>query len=379
MFSFSQLRLYQQCPRKFAFKYVWNVLPAQEELSLAWLEGNLLHSALCWLYKQVQSYNIPTQEDLLSWFNHYRQEECSEKNHIDGDDPFIVQAYHNCEKILSDFYQKYYPFDQEMVIALEKNLFLHLDSFIIQAKPDKITKRGDTFVLYDYKTNQKLSSEEEQFHREQLLLYALAVQENYGKYFSHLECCLQYLRLDKEIRFEVTADDLAEISQKYLTLCQEIEKEKEENSESEDRFPAKQGNLCRFCEFASFCRAGKTLQSSSSQISPEQYATWYTESKNKIKGLEEEKELLKQQILEIAKENDFACVYGNSAQITLWKRKKLHIENEEKMGSFLEQKGILEECLSLNEKEVKNFIETNPDFRSFLEIKESKVLRVKGG
>ena len=49
------------------------------------------------------------------------------------------------------------------------------------------------------------------------------------------------------------------------------------------------------------------------------------------------------------------------------------------MGSFLEQKGILEECLSLNEKEVKNFIEANPDFRPFLEIKESKVLRVKGG
>lgn len=66
MYSFSQLKLYQQCPKKFAFKYVWNVLAPENATSIAGLEGSLLHSVLCRLYQKVQNYQTPSLEELVS-------------------------------------------------------------------------------------------------------------------------------------------------------------------------------------------------------------------------------------------------------------------------------------------------------------------------
>jgi CRISPR/Cas system-associated exonuclease Cas4 (RecB family) len=122
---------------------------------------------------------------------------------------------------------------------------------------DRLAKRGDTFIIYDYKTNKRLTEEEQQLHREQLYLYAWVVQENYGNYFSHLELCLLYLALDRTERWTVDEAELQTVLEKYSSLAAEITIKKEELTltERSDLFSTKKSEICKWCTFREICPA----------------------------------------------------------------------------------------------------------------------------
>jgi ATP-dependent exoDNAse (exonuclease V) beta subunit len=134
------------------------------------------------------------EEELLHYFTTQRNATLPHHNFFDLQTAVVQSAFQQASHYLIHYYhQRFLPSLSlnEMTIGLEQKLTVQNFSVTI----DRLTKKEDTFIIYDYKTNKKLTEEEQQFHREQLYLYARAVQENYGIYFSHLECCLEYLAL----------------------------------------------------------------------------------------------------------------------------------------------------------------------------------------
>jgi RecB family exonuclease len=154
-----------------------------------------------------------------------------------------------------------------MTIGLEQRLLTTLPSASLpkgenpietfSVTIDRLAKRGDTFIIYDYKTNKNLTEKDKQLHREQMCLYAWAVQENYGNYFSHLELRLVYLALDATEFRTVDETELHSVLKKYSHLATEISIKKEQIllTDSPDIFPIQKGEGCKWCTFREICPA----------------------------------------------------------------------------------------------------------------------------
>jgi ATP-dependent helicase/DNAse subunit B len=72
MYSFSQLQLFAQCPRKYQFRYI-DKIEKEFESSADLILGNAVHTALEHLYNQVNVFVIPTIDDVVTYFHDERK------------------------------------------------------------------------------------------------------------------------------------------------------------------------------------------------------------------------------------------------------------------------------------------------------------------
>jgi RecB family exonuclease len=306
MFSFSQIKTYQTCPKQYEFNYL-NDFENEQNESLFLLQGNLLHDALRRLYQRVSLFATPSSSDLLAYFHTQRTETLPRHNFLDLQDPTVSEAYRQTSQLLTTYYHQHFPFSDEIIIGLEQKLFAKLDDqFTFSATIDRIAKKGDSFIIYDYKTNKNLPAEIEQSHLEQMYLYARVVQENYGKYFSQLKIQLEYLALGKTKTRTVDPTELQTVLDKYSAFCAEITTKKEQfkNLHTPDIFPATKGDHCKRCAFMEICPAftsqspesqgGSAFSSSSlNEESVQHLVREYAKDYESIRVLEEEKEAIK--------------------------------------------------------------------------------------
>jgi hypothetical protein len=68
MYSFSQIQLFAQCPRKYQYKYIEKI-PTEFESSPDLLLGQAVHATLEYLYDQVNIFKVPTLEKVLEYFH----------------------------------------------------------------------------------------------------------------------------------------------------------------------------------------------------------------------------------------------------------------------------------------------------------------------
>lgn len=266
-----------------------------------------------------------------------------------------------------------------MTIGLEQKLTVQNFSVTI----DRLTKKEDTFIIYDYKTNKKLTEEEQQFHREQLYLYARAVQENYGIYFSHLECCLEYLALWTTESRRVHKAELQEILEKYSHFAAEITTKKEQLSltESPDLFPTKKGEICKWCAFREICPAFAEHSAFSSswltEGSIQQLMRTYLKDYDAKKALEIEKETMKAKLEEFLVFHEVQRIFGEKYQITRTTRDNWTIKDELIVRELLKKKWLLEPSLTLDTTKIKKLKEAGKLPADLVQEKESVSLLVK--
>jgi ATP-dependent helicase/DNAse subunit B len=75
VYSFSQLQLFQQCPRKYQYKYIDKIKEKEFESSPDLILGQSVHKVLENLYNNVNVFKIPKLEDVLEDFHNIRNEE----------------------------------------------------------------------------------------------------------------------------------------------------------------------------------------------------------------------------------------------------------------------------------------------------------------
>jgi len=180
VYSFSQLQLFQQCPRKYQYKYVDQIKEKEFESSPDLILGQSVHKVLENLYNNVNVFKIPNLEDVMEDFHNTRNEEMEKAT---KEKPLQIKGQQTLEDYIrrgehyvNAYYKKYAPFENIKVIATESMMHFQLDKDgqkKFRGVIDRIDKDGDTFIINDYKTNKNLPPEQKQDYIEQQTLYGL--------------------------------------------------------------------------------------------------------------------------------------------------------------------------------------------------------------
>ena len=363
MFSFSQIKSYLQCPKRYEFSYLGD-FEFEEKNSLFLLQGNILHEALRRLYQRISFFSLPSETELIKYATEKREEILPQHDFFDPQAETVQSTLAEMIHLLKSYYQQHHPFSADSTIALEQKLFSKLGTHTFSATVDRIAKRGQTFIIYDYKTNKKLTPEIEASHKEQALLYAGIVLENYQKYFQKLEIRIEFLYLQKTTSRIADQAEIQPVQQHYLALADEISSKKDAFKELNDPaiFPTNKGEPCKRCPFMDLCPAFSSLPSeletsSLTAKSIQHLAQEYLAVHNSVKSLEQEKQTLKEQLEQYLQDSDYQRIFGNDYQISFSLKDNRTIKDEAALRQLLAEKGLLDESKTLDKNKVKKLFE----------------------
>lgn len=248
IYSHSRLSCYEQCPQKYKFQYTDKIKIEVKESIEVYL-GRRVHETLEKLYRNIQYRKLNTLEELLGflrdkWNRNWNNSiEIVKREH--GPDEYLKMA----EKYITDYYNRYKPFNHGRTIALEKRILIDLDgsgNYRLIAYVDRITKSLDGYYeIHDYKTSSRLPSLGRIKNDRQLALYSIGVKERYPD-VKDVRLIWHFLKFDKEIDSIRTEEELEELKLDIIKRIDEIENAVE--------FPADPSRLCNWCMFKPICR-----------------------------------------------------------------------------------------------------------------------------
>ncbi len=358
VYSHSRLSCYEQCPQKFKLQYIDKVETEIEESIEAFL-GSRVHETLEKLYRDLQFQKLNSLEEMLAFLQDEWEENWS-------DDIVIVNKEYDQEnylkmakKYVTDYYNRYKPFDKEKTVALEQRILIDLDeegTYKLQGFIDRLAETKDGFYeIHDYKTNSRLPLADYIKSDRQLALYMIGVKKNYPD-VKDVRLIWHFLKFDKEIDSTRTDKELEKLKVDTIELIDTIESDKD--------FVAYTGYLCDWCEFKSVCSKWSHLYKIKEMPENEYLAdsgvklvNRYAELKSKQKQLNLdlciELEKLEEAIIKFAEKEKIDCVFGtkNKVRITETERYCFPSKNSkerEQLEQILIKFGKLEKVSQLD-------------------------------
>lgn len=228
-FSYTQLKAFSTCPRQYKYSHILSI-PRQPSHALSY--GKTIHNTLKEFYSFLIEKKEMTEESLLKIYqknfipDFYESKEHLEKRKIEG------------EKNLKNFYQKE-NFSQ-LPSFLERSFNLRIENYTLQGRIDRIDLlEKDKVEIIDYKTGQ---APKEKKDREQLFLYALAVED----VFNLKPVLLSYYYIDQgeKISFSPDKEEIKKTKEWAIKIIEEILK---------SDFSPISGWHCQFCDFKGIC------------------------------------------------------------------------------------------------------------------------------
>ena len=146
VYSHSRLSCYEQCPQKYKLQYIDKIETEVEESIEAFL-GVRVHETLEKLYRDLGYQKINTLDELLDFFRSEWKKNWSDSIVIVKEEYGPENYLKMGEKFITDYYNKYKPFDQGRTIALEDRVLISLDDvgeYKLQGFIDRVwnLKRG---------------------------------------------------------------------------------------------------------------------------------------------------------------------------------------------------------------------------------------------
>jgi len=383
IYSHSRLSCYEQCPCKFKLQYIEKVETEVEESVEAYL-GTRVHETLEKLYRDVQHQKLNSLTELLAflqneWISNW------------SDEIVIVNSKYNQEnylkmakKYVTDFYNRYKPFDKDKTVALEERILIDLDeegTYKLQGYIDRLTETKDGYYeIHDYKTNSRLPLVDYIKTDRQLALYMIGVKKNYPD-VKDVKLIWHFLKFDKEIDSTRTDKELEKLKHDTINLIDEIE--------ADEDFIARPGYLCDWCEFKGCCRQwshlyklkekpkNKYLSNSGVKL-----VNLYAELKNKQKQtnleLDSELEKLEEAIIKFAEKEKIDCVFGSKNKVKIKEYQRLcfpskNSDERNKLEQILKKFGKYNEVIQLDTTELSNIIQNKEWDKKVLDALEKFV------
>ena len=358
VYSHSRLSCYEQCPQKFKLQYIDKVETEVEESIEAFL-GSRVHETLEKLYRDIQFQKLNSLEELLAFLQDGWRKNWSDDIIIVNDEYDQENYLKMAKKYVTDYYNRYKPFDKEKTVALEQRILIDLDeegTYKLQGFIDRLAEKKDGFYeIHDYKTNSRLPLADYIKSDRQLALYMIGVKKNYPD-VKDVRLIWHFLKFDKEIDSTRTDEELEKLKLDTIELIDIIE--------SDRAFIAKAGYLCDWCEFKSVCSQWSHLYKIKEMPENEYLAdsgvklvNRYAEIKNKYKQLNLdlciELEKLEEAIIKFAEKEKIDCVFGtkNKVKITETERYCFPSKNSkerEQLEKILKEFGKLEKVSQLD-------------------------------
>ena len=383
VYSHSRLSCFEQCPQKYKLAYIDKVETEVEETIEAYM-GSLVHAILEKLYRDLRYSKKNTLNDLLRFLR-----EQWIKNWTDS--ILIVKKEYNsnnymkmAEKFITDYYNRYTPFNQSKTIALEDRILINLDDsgdYKLQGYIDRLSEVKDGYYeIHDYKTNSWLPLPKYIEEDRQLALYAIGVKDKYPD-ADDVRLIWHFLAFDKEIDSTRTENELDELKQNTIQLIDKIE--------NEDQFNTNPSGLCKWCEFQEICKEFSHLYKIQNKPVNEylnddgvKLVNRYAEIKNKHKqitlDLSAEIEKLEEAIIHFAEKENIDVVFGsgNKVRIGISERYAFPSKNSKERGKLeqlLREHGKWDDVVQLDTSIIGNMIQEKTLDKELLKMLEKYV------
>lgn len=362
VYSFSQTNLFEQCPRKYQYKYI-DKIQKEFESSPDLILGQSVHGALERLYNQINVFKIPQEDEVLKKFKVLRDNEFEKLKNENKEikikwDQTLEDYLRRGNEYLKNYYGKFYPFEGVKIVSTEDNMIFSLDdNKQFRGIIDRLDKQWqDTFVINDYKTNKNLPTQDKERYYEQLSLYAIGISHKYAKYYKTIKARLFYLHFDIIDEREVTDEIMDKVKNKYIGIVDQIENKKfAYNMWDKKSFECKENTLCKYCEYMSICplRAHMKFE--------DEIVGWELWEKT-IKGLVDEyvslgkseseskaqKENIKEILIDYVNKHDVLKLFGNQSKLSISRTENISVKDREILKEILNKLWLLDEAMEID-------------------------------
>ncbi len=337
LYSHSRLSCFEQCPLKFKFAYIDKLETEVEETVESFL-GSRVHETLEKLYKDLKFQKLNTLKELLDFYNEEWKKNWNDSIVIVREE-YDEENYRKMgEKFLSDYYERYKPFNHSRTIALETERTVELnDKYEIHIRIDRLAMKDEnTYEIHDYKTSNRLPTQEDLNNDRQLAIYAYGIKKMYPD-AKKIKLVWHFLAFDKEMSSERTPEQLEDLRKEVIELIEKIEAQKE--------FPSKVSSLCDWCEFQNQCpewkHKFKTEALETNEYLKEKgvnLVNKFAEAKEQYDKLGERLEMIREALIQYAKKENVSTVFGSgvSASVKSYPKMSFPKKGEPSQEEFFE-------------------------------------------
>lgn len=393
VYSHSRLSCYEQCPQKYKLKYLDKVETEIEESIEAYL-GSRVHETLEKLYRDLGYQKVNTLDELLDFFRSEWKKNWDDSIVIVKEEYGPENYLKMGEKFITDYYNKYKPFDKGKTIALEERVLITLDDagdYKLQGFIDRVMESEEGYYeVHDYKTNSRLPLAEYLENDRQLALYAIGIKERYPD-VKDIKLVWHFLAFGKEIDSTRTDKELEALKKDVIALIEKIE--------SEEKFEANPSLLCDWCEFKPICKQWSHLykirekpeneyMSDSGVKLVNSYAELKAKEKQVKLDLYAELEKIEEALFAFAEKEDVDVVFGSKNKIRIKESEQLKFPSKNskeriELEKLLKDKGLWNEVDQLDTSALNKLLtEKNFDpelikqVNKFIKLEKSKRLYV---
>ena len=398
VYSHSRLSCFEQCPLKYKLKYIDRVETEVEESIEAFL-GSRVHETLEKLYRDLMFQKENSLDDLICYLHRIWGENWDDSIVIVkegyGPENYLKMG----EKFISDYYNRYKPFDQDKTIALEERILIDLDGsgeYKLQGYIDRLSESEDgCYEIHDYKTSSSLPMADYIQSDRQLALYMIGVKNRYPD-VREVRLIWHFLAFDKEVDSTRNDEELEELKRDTIELIDKIE--------SEEKFEANPSSLCDWCEFKPVCRQWSHLYKVMGKPENEylndpgvKLVDRYVELKRKQKQVnlefDAELEKLEDALICFAEREDVDVVFGSNSKVRIKEIERCcfpskHSKERDRLIQLLKSYGKWDEVVQLDTSTLNRIIQEKlwdaeilEALEEYVELERSKRLylsRIKG-
>lgn len=359
VYSPSRLSSYENCPLMYKYSYVEKVKLEPEVKTIEAFMGSRVHEALEKLYRDLKLSKLNSPEDILAFYEDSWERSWSENVKIVREEYTPENYYDTGAKCIVNYYRRYAPFDQSRTLGLEQSIFIDLDGYKLRGFIDRLAQRSDAhYEIHDYKTSQYLPMQRHFDEDRQLALYQVGVEERWGD-AERVDLIWHYLVHDKEMRSKRSSGDIARLKAETIALIEEIERAVEE-----DNFPARESQLCAWCEYQPICpRRMHIVKTSEMPINKylqdpgvklvNEYARLVEEKREYLRRVDEELAQLEGAIIAFAKKEGIEVIRGTDRKLLVRREEKARFPTKKEaerreLDELLKGEGVWREVSDLN-------------------------------
>jgi putative RecB family exonuclease len=262
-------------------------------------------------------------------------------------------------KFISDYYDRYKPFNQMTIIGLETQDLLELsDGNHYHIRIDKLACVDDVYYVCDYKTNSTLMDQESADSDKQLAMYSIWVKNKF-KDAKKVILLWNMLAFDKEIISFRTDEELEELHLKIVEKIKEIESCKD--------FPRKESGLCDYCVYKQICpsfkHAFELQEKNINEFKDDdglKLVDEFSIVKNKMSELKKKERFLKEKIIDFAKQKNIDKIYGSNKKVSVKEFVKVVLPEDKKgFQQLLKDKGFFDKVAVISHPKISSLILKN--------------------
>lgn len=266
VYSYSRISTFETCPAQFSFRYIQRTPPPVPEGVELFL-GSRFHETMEHLYREVQAGQTPTVESLLAYYRAICEEKWKEAarkaKQMGWNEPIRITRsnkdmryyFERGERFIRNYYNRYYPFDQEETLELEYKVLFALDDqgcFKMQGFIDRLSRDKEGVLwIRDYKTSSRKHADGGSAEDQLALYQAGLAQDPRFRDVKKVRLAWHYVADSRDdlVTLEKTPGEIEELKKTYIQKIIRIETARD--------FPPTPSTLCGWCEYLDLCPAGQ--------------------------------------------------------------------------------------------------------------------------